>query len=80
MLPFSAGVLLSSNIFSKLKQYFEIQSIEKTKNLVEILQKGECLISGAGRCDNSDYNAKCLHYTIMGQMASKTIRLSVTQV
>ena len=37
------------------------------------------LIGGDGRCNNPDYNAKYLHYTIVDQKASKIIGLLLTQ-
>ena len=37
------------------------------------------LIGGHGRCNNPDYNAKYLHYTIVDQKASKIVGLLLTQ-
>ena len=53
---------------------------EKEVLLGDLKKKGPCKLSGDGRCDSPGHNAKYLTYSMIDQIKSTIINMSVTQV
>ena len=46
--------------------------------LNQLRQNGPCHLSGDGRCDTPDHNAKYLTYSLMDQATNNIVTMSVT--
>ena len=58
----------------------EAYSTEKDILMTQMKKKSHCRLSGDGRCDSPDHNAKYLTYSVFDQLKSKIISMAVTQV
>ena len=53
---------------------------ENNSILNQLKEQGSCRLSGDGRCDSPEHNAKYLTYSFMDQITNKIAALTITQV